>query len=122
VNRGLIISSFAAVILVALSVPFIMPVTDETFVGGHYHLAPGESIQEDVRFYFTQVTIDEGATVHGKLFLYSSTLDLGGYVTEDIHAFESDLTLHDTAYVGGKVDQNDLIHWTLLLPAIAQIP
>ena len=101
----------ATILLAILSVP-------ATVVGGHHYLGPNETLKEDVRFYFSQVTIDEDASVEGCVFLFSSTLDLRGNVTEDIHAFESDLTLQGTAHVDGNINQTEFIHWTLLLPSI----
>jgi len=121
-TRILIVFSLAAVLLMTLSMPFLVLHPGNFVLGGQYHITPETSPQEDISFYFAQVTIDEGALVNGHIFLYSSTLDLCGHVTEDIYAFESDLTLHDTAHVDGKIDQNDFIHWTLLLPPITQIP
>ena len=120
--RSLIISSFAAVLLATLSMPFLVLHPGELVIGGQHHITSTTVLEKDISFYFAQVTIDEDALVNGHVFLYSSTLDLRGRVTEDIHAFESDLTLHEAAQVDGQVDQSDLIHWTLLLPAIAQIP
>ena len=120
--RSLALFSFAAILLSVLCAPLIMMYSGELVVGGHYTVGPGEALKEDVSFYFAQVTIEEGASVDGHVFLYSSTLDLGGSVTEDIHAFESDLTMRETAQVDGEVDERDFIHWTLLLPAAAQLP
>jgi len=119
--RSLIFASFAVVLLATLSMPFVVIHSGETVLGGQYHITTDTALNEDMSFYFAQVTIDEGASVNGHIFLYSSTLDLRGHVTEDIHAFESDLSLGETAQVDGDVDQNDFIHWTLLLPAIAHI-
>ena len=121
-TRNLIIFSLAAVVLATLSMPFLVLHPGESVVGGQYHLTSDMPVEKDLSFYFAQVRIDEGASVDGHIFLYSSTLDLRGRVTEDIHAFESNVTLRETARVGGEIDQNDFIHWTLLLPAIAQIP
>jgi hypothetical protein len=120
--RSLTIFAVGAVLLSVLCAPLIISHSGGLVVGGHYHLGPGEALKEDLSFYFAQVTIDEGAAVDGHVFLYSSTLDLRGHVTEDIHAFESDLTLREGAEVGGEIDQTDFIHWTMLLPAIAQLP
>jgi hypothetical protein len=120
--RSVTIFFFATILLAIVSVPFMALHPGEFVLGGHYHIGPGETLKEDVSFYFAQVTIDEGASVDGHIFLYSSTLDLRGDVSEDIHAFESDLTLRETAQVDGEIDATDLIHWTLLLPAIAQVP
>ena len=120
--RSLIIATFAVVLLATLSMPLVVIHPGETVLGGQYHITTDTPLDEDMNFYFAQVTIDEGASVNGHIFLYSSTLDLRGHVTEDIHAFESDLTMHETARVDGDIDQNDFIHWTLLLPAIAQVP
>jgi hypothetical protein len=94
----------------------------EMVVGGRYHLGPGEILKEDISFYFAQVTIDESASVDGHVFLYSSTLDLRGHVSEDIHAFESDLSVRESARVDGEIDEKDFIRWTMVLPAIAQLP
>jgi hypothetical protein len=102
--------------------PFLVLHPGEFVLGGQYHITPETLLTEDLSFYFAQVTIDEDALVNGQIFLYSSTLDVRGHVTEDIHAFESDVILHETALVDGKIDQNDFIHWTLLLPEIVQIP
>lgn len=121
-SRSLIIFSFATIVLTVLSIPFMVLYPGEFVLGGHYYIAPGESLEENISFYFAQVVVDEGASVNGHVLLVSSTLDLRGNVTEDIHAFESDLTLRGTAHVEGRIDQNALIHWTLLLPALAQIP
>jgi len=120
--RSLIISSFAAVFLATLSMPFLVLHPGEFVLGGQHHITSATDMEKDISFYFAQVTVDEGAFVNGHIFLYSSTLDLRGHVTEDIHVIESDLTLHETAQVDGKIDQKDFIHWALLLPEIAQIP
>ena len=120
--RGLTILSFASILLAVISVPFMVLQPGALVIGGHYHIGFGETLKEDVSFYFAQVTIDEGASVDGHVFLYSSTLDLRGYVTEDIHAFESDLTVRETARVDGEIDEKDFINWTILLPAAAQLP
>ncbi len=120
--RSLTFFSFAAILLTILSVPFMALYPGEFVLGGHYHIGPGESLKEDINFYFAQVTVDEGASIDGHVFLFSSTLDLHGNVTEDIHSFESGLTLRENAHVGGDLDENALIHWTLLLPPIVQVP
>lgn len=121
--RSLAVFTFAAILVSAsLYAPLLLLQTGETVLGGHYHVRPGETLHNDMRFYFAQVTIDEGASVDGHIFLYSSTLDLQGDVTEDIHAFESDLTVRETAHVDGEIDEKDFIHWTLLLPAAARLP
>jgi hypothetical protein len=120
--RSLTIFSFAAILFAILSVPFMALYPGEFVLGGHYHIGPGESLKEDINFYFAQVTIDEGASIDGRVFLFSSTLDLRGNVTKDIRSFESELTLRDNAHVGGDLNENALIHWTLLLPSIAQVP
>jgi hypothetical protein len=120
--RALAILSCAAILLVIFSIPFMALHPGEIVLGGHYHIGPDVSLKKDLSFYFAQVTVDKGASVDGHVFLFSSTLDLRGDVTEDIHAFESDLTLRESAHVNGKIDKTDLTHWTLLLPAIAQVP
>ena len=120
--RSLIISTLVVVLLATLSMPFLVLHPGEFVLGGQYHITSDTSLEKDISFYFAQVTIDEGALVDGHIFLYSSTLDLRGHVTEDIHAFESNLTLRGTAQVDGKIDETDLTHWTILLPAIAKIP
>lgn len=120
--RSLTIFSLAAILLAVLSVPFMALYPGEFVLGGHYHIGPGESLKENINFYFAQVTIDEGASIDGHVFLFSSMMDLRGNVTEDIHAFESELNLRENARVGGNLNENALIHWTLLLPPIAQVP
>lgn len=115
--RTSVIFLSATILLAISSIPFTALQPGATFVGGHQYIGPDETLNEDVRFYFSQVTIAEGAVVEGRVFLFSSTLDLRGAVTEDIRAFESDLTLRETAHVEGKIDRADFIHWTLLLPA-----
>jgi hypothetical protein len=120
--RSLIISILIVVLLATLSMPFLVLHPGEFVLGGQHHITAETSLQEGISFYFAQITIDEDALINGHIFLYSSTLDLHGHVTEDIHAFESDLTLYETAHVDGEIDLNDFIHWTLLLPAIVQIP
>jgi len=119
--RSLIFASFAVVLLATLSMPFVVIHPGETVLGGQYHITADTPLDKDMSFYFAQVMIDEGVSVNGHIFLYSSILDLRGHVTEDIRAFESDLSLGETAHVDGDIDQNDFIHWTLLLPAIAHI-
>jgi hypothetical protein len=116
------IFSVAAVLLSGLVAPLPVAQRGIFVLGGRYYVGKGESLQEDISFYFTQVTIEEGASIDGHVFLFSSTLDLAGHVTEDIHAFESDLTLRESAHVDGEISEKDLIHWTFLLPAMAQIP
>ena len=120
--RSLVILSFATILLAIFSIPFMALLPGEAILGGHYHVAPNETLKDDVSFYFSQVTVDEGASVDGHIFLFSSTLDLRGNVTEDIHALESDLTVRETAHVKGQINQTHFIHWTLLLPAIVQVP
>ena len=121
-TRSLIIFALAAIVLSTLSVPFMVLHPGEFVLGGQYHITADTPVKEDMSFYFAQVTVEEGAQVDGHIFLYSSTLDLRGDVIEDIHAFESDLTLRETARVGGEINETGFIHWTLLLPAIAQLP
>ena len=106
--RSLTFFSFAAILLTILSVPFMALYPGEFVLGGHYHISPGESLKEDINFYFAQVTVDEGASIDGHVFLFSSTLDLRGNVTEDIRSFESDLILRENAHVGGDLDENAL--------------
>jgi hypothetical protein len=120
--RSFVILSLATVLLATLSMPFLVLHPGESVLGGRYHITSDSPLEKDMSFYFTQVTIDDDALVDGHIFLYSSTLDLRGHVTEDIHAFESHLTLRESAQVDGKIDQTYFIHWTLLLPAIAQVP
>jgi hypothetical protein len=120
--RSLIISSFAIVLLATLSMPFLILHPGGFVLGGRHHITPATALEKDISFYFAQEAVDEGALVKGHIFLNSSTLDLHGHVTEDIHAFESNVILHETVLVDGKIDQKDIIHWTLLLPAIVQIP
>jgi hypothetical protein len=119
--RILAFFSFAVILATALWSPLAVLHPGEIVLGGHYHLGAGDALGKDISFYFAQVTIEEGASVKGHVFLFSSTLDLRGNVTEDIHAFESDLTLRETSRVGGEIDETDFIHWTLLLPATAQL-
>lgn len=120
--RNLIIASFIVVLLATLSMPFLVLHPGEFVLGGQHHITSATALEENISFYFAQVTIDEDAQVNGEIFLYSSTLDLHGHVIEDIHAFESDLTLYETAHVDGEIDRNDFIHWTLLLPEIVELP
>lgn len=120
--RALAFFSIAVALGSILCVPVSVLHSGETVLGGQYRVGRGENLDRDTSFYFAQVTIEEGASVEGHLFLYSSTLDLAGQVTEDIHAFESDLTLRESAHVEGEVDEKDFIHWTFLLPAMAHIP
>jgi hypothetical protein len=120
--RTLAVLSLGAILLFALGAPFGMLQPGMLVLGGHYRVGPGETIKEDMNFYFAQVTIEEGALVEGHVFLFSSTLTLAGQVSEDIHAFESDLTLRETARVDGEIGEKDFIHWTVLLPASARIP
>jgi len=121
-TRTLIIFSLAAVLLMTLSMPFLVLHPGNFVLGGQYHITSATPLTEDASFYFAQVTIEEGAQVDGQIFLYSSTLDLRGHVTKNIHAFESDLTLYETARMEGEINQTDFTHWTLVLPAILRIP
>lgn len=120
--RSLTFFSLAAIFLSVFCAPLAIGQAGGFVLGGHYYVGPGETLRDDMSFYFAQVTIDEGAAIDGHVFLYSSTLDLRGHVTEDIHAFESDLTLRESAAVDGEIDENDFIHWTVLLPAAARLP
>ena len=120
--RSFVILSLATILLATLSMPFLVLHTGETVLGGQYHITSDTPLERDMSFYFAQVTVDDDTLVDGHIFLYSSTLDLRGHVTEDIHAFESNLTLRESAQVDGKIDETDFIHWTLLLPAIAHVP
>ena len=120
--RTFALFSLATILLAVLAIPLQMLHPGVVVVGGHHHIGSNERLQGDLRCYFAQVTIEEGAEVYGQLFLLSSTLDLRGHVTEDIHAFESDVTLRETSHVGGIVGGTDFIHWTLLLPAINKTP
>lgn len=121
-TRIFIFFSLAAIALTTLSMPFLVVHPGELVVGGQHHITGNSPVHEDISFYFAQVTIDEDAMVDGNIFLYSSTLDLSGKVSEDIHAFESDLTLRKSARIDGVIDQTDFIHWTLLLPAMTHLP
>ena len=120
--RILTFFSVATVLLAVLITPLVALQSGMFILGGSYHIGQNESLKEDISFYFTQVTIEKGASVDGHVFLFSSTLDLAGHVTEDIHAFASDLTLRESARVDGEISENDFIHWTLVLPATARLP
>jgi len=120
--RTFAVFSLAAIFLTVLSTPLVALFPGAFVVGGHFYVGPGQTLDEDVSFFFAQVTIDEGASVDGHIFMFSSALDLGGNVTNGIRGLESDLTLRESAQVAGAVDETDLVHWTLLLPAINQIP
>lgn len=120
--RTFAIFSLGAILLSALNIPLAALQPGIFILGGHYRIGTGETLQEDASFYFAQVTIEEGASLDGHLFLFSSTLELGGHVSEDIYAFESDLTLRESARVDGEIDEKDFIHWTVLLPASARLP
>lgn len=120
--RILVIFSVATVLLAGLASPLVVLQPGQSILGGTYHIGQNEPLKEDVNFYFAQVIVEEGASVDGHVFLFSSTLDLAGQVTGDIHAVESDLTLRESARVGGEIGEKDLIHWTLLLPATARLP
>jgi len=116
--RTLAVFSLAAILLAVLSAPLVALYPGAFVVGGHYYVGPGQTLDEDVSFFFAQVTIDEGASVDGHVFLFSSALDLGGNVTDGIRGLESDVTVRETAQVAGAVNETGLIHWMLLLPAI----
>lgn len=120
--RILVVFSVATVLLAGLITPLAVLQPGKSVLGGIYHIGQNESLKEDVNFYFAQVIVEKGASVDGHVFLFSSTLDLAGRVTGDIHAVESDLTLRESARVGGEIGENELIHWTLLLPATARLP
>ena len=120
--RILAVFSLAAIFLAVLSAPLVALFPGAVVVGGHFYVGPGQTLEEDVSFFFAQVTIDEGASVDGHIFMFSSALDLGGNVSNGIRGLESDLILRETAQISGAVDETDVIHWTLLLPAIDQIP
>ena len=120
--RTLTLFSLTAILLSVLYVPFMALQPGAFILGGHYNVGPGETLPNDISIYFAQVTVAQGATVEGRVFLYSSTLDLSGVVSEDIRAFESDLTLRSTARVQGEIYESDFIHWTLLLPKALQLP
>ena len=120
--RTFALFSAVTILLTGLMAPITTLQPRVVILGGRHHIRQDESLKENVSFYFAQVTIDEGASVDGQVFLFSSTLDLAGRVTEDIHALESDLTLRESAQVDGKIDEKDYIHWTFLLPAMAQLP
>jgi hypothetical protein len=120
--RALTLFSVAALLVAAVSLPFMVLQPGPVVIGGHYHIGSGEALSGNMSFYFAQVTIDEGALVNGHISLYSSTLDLRGTVTKGIQAFESDLKLRDSGLVDGKIEQSGLLHWTVLLPAILSLP
>jgi hypothetical protein len=120
--RSLILSALVVALLATLSMPFLVLHPGEFFFGGQHRITSETHLEKDSSFYFAQVVVDEDALVDCQIFLYSSTLDLHGHVTKDIHAFESDLTFRENAHVDGKITQTDFIHWTLLLPQIVRIP
>ena len=63
----------ATVLLAGLSISLVAVQPGTFILGGHYHVASGETLREDINFYFAQVEIDEGASVEGHVFLFSST-------------------------------------------------
>ena len=106
-TRTLAIFSVGAVFLASMLAPLAVLKSGMLVLGGRYHFDHNDSLKKDVNFYFAQVTIEEGADVDGQVFLFSSTLDLAGHVTEDVHAFESDLTLRKSARVDGEIGEKD---------------
>jgi hypothetical protein len=108
-------------IVFALSSLFTSPFSAHPgmiIVGGEYTVQPGEIRHGDALVLFAQVTIAEGGKVEGKIDAFGSSVVIDGDVAENVHSFASNLTVHQMAKIGGKVDRLDFIQVQFQLPSI----
>ncbi|MEP7356347.1 MAG: polymer-forming cytoskeletal protein, partial [Anaerolineales bacterium] len=74
---------------------------DRTILGGNYTLAAGETLG-NLDVVGGDVLLMAGSRVE-QVYLYGGTLIINGEVQADIHALGGQLTLGDTARVGGDI-------------------
>jgi hypothetical protein len=89
-------------------------------IGGECVIHTGDVVHGDLRAFFAQVTVQDGARVDGSITAISSTLDLAGSVGGSVLAVESDLAVRDTAKLSESPRRVEGIPYVLLLPHIVR--
>lgn len=89
-------------------------------IGGEYVIHEGETLHGNLGLFFTQVILEKGTRVDGKILSVSSTIDVRGTVTGDISAIESEVEIEQPADVKIISREPDVIPFVILLPEVAR--
>ncbi len=87
-------------------------------IGGQYTVPAGEVVHGNLRAFFAQLQIADGARVDGKIPAVSSTLDLAGSVGGSVLALGSDVTVRTTAQLAEAPRNLSGIPYVILLPGM----
>ncbi len=93
---------------------------DQVAIGGTYVLQGGQQITGNLILVFAQFTLEDGATLDGRIVSVSSVIDLRGRISGDVLAFDSDLTIRNTARMSGSPKEIQAFPYVILLPEIAR--
>lgn len=93
---------------------------DEIAIGGTYVLHGGQQLTGNLILIFAQFTLEDGATLDGRIVSVSSVIDVRGQMRGDVLAFDSDLTIRDTARMSGSSKEIQALPYVILLPEIAR--
>src|SRR5512140_1140115 len=93
---------------------------DHFIVGGSYVLRPGEVLDGDVDVLFAQFTVQDGASVAGRIRSLSSVIDVAGSIQGSILLVGSDVITRPTATLSEKPHEIKAIRYVVLLPRLAR--
>ncbi len=96
----------------------ILSRSDTLVVGGQYTLPAGRVIHSNLKVFFAQVHIPDGARVDGQITAVSSTLELAGSVGGSVLAVSSDVTVRTTAQLAEPPHHVSGIPYVVLLPSM----
>ena len=89
---------------------------DAYVVGGTYVIRRGDVLRGNVRAFFAQVKVEDGARVAGRILAMSSTLDLAGGVGGEVMAVGSDVMVRQTATLESAPRRLGAMPYVFLLP------
>ena len=94
---------------------------DVYVVGGEYVVSSGETVDNNMKLIFSQVTVEDGARVNGEITCISSALDVRGVVTGRILSYESDVDVRESAQINESPRGVSMFHYVFLFPEMARL-
>jgi hypothetical protein len=103
--RAIIMVSIIFLTFLGLFVPKKSSYPSAILIGGEYTVQSGETRSGDMLLLFTHVKVDQGGQVDGSLHVFGSDLQVSGYVSGDIVAYGSRVTVEiPAAQIDGTIN------------------
>ncbi len=115
------ISAIFSVILFSLLSFLSAPVERQVgliLIGGDYTIQADEIRRGDVVVLLASITLEDGGIIEGSLRTFGGSVSVGGRVTENIQSISSDLNIHPTAQISGKLNQLGKLPFQQHLPSV----